>query len=141
MKEKHTLATKVHSYRRADDAESLRRAVADVFAEVAGADAGGQAAVPAFELLAPLSPEVVSAALAGLTQVRNDRSGRHGPGTRARRAGAGTGDGRRPAPAPSAPRPLHPAPARGVAAACRFPACRSGVLAMMVLASRAARRN
>jgi hypothetical protein len=36
MKERHTLATKVHSYRSANDPTSLKRAVAEVFAEVGG---------------------------------------------------------------------------------------------------------
>ncbi|MCX8036158.1 MAG: VWA domain-containing protein [Candidatus Sumerlaeia bacterium] len=40
MKADHTLATKVHSYRRADDPASLRRAVAEVFAEVSDKDTG-----------------------------------------------------------------------------------------------------
>lgn len=72
----HTLATRVHSYRRADDAASLKRAVAEVFAEVTAA--GMQGAAPgegAFELLAGLSPELaldIIGALAG--------SGNHGIG-------------------------------------------------------------
>jgi hypothetical protein len=36
MKERHTLATKVHTYRSANDPTSLKRAVAEVFAEVGG---------------------------------------------------------------------------------------------------------
>jgi hypothetical protein len=36
MRRDHTLATRVHSYRSADDPDSLKRAVAEVFAEVGG---------------------------------------------------------------------------------------------------------
>ncbi|MEE8410811.1 MAG: VWA domain-containing protein [Myxococcota bacterium] len=72
----HTLATRVHSYRRADDAASLERAVAEVFAEVTAA--GVQGAAPgegAFDLLAGLSPELALDIIGALAA-----SGNHGIG-------------------------------------------------------------
>ena len=58
MTQDHTLATKVHSYRRADDPASLTQAIADVMAEVSGTGAGDTAGEDAFEVLAPLPPEI-----------------------------------------------------------------------------------
>ena len=53
MESRHTLATKVHSYRSADDPESLRQAINEVFAEVSSSDTG-TAGEDAFEMIADL---------------------------------------------------------------------------------------
>lgn len=84
MSTRHTLATRAHSYRAANDASSLRRAIAEVFAEVGGVaqdTAGGDA----FELLAPLPDAVAMAAIQALAV-----SGNHPIGERpAVKAGGG----------------------------------------------------
>jgi hypothetical protein len=66
MASRHTLATKVHSYRNADNPESLRQAITEVFAEVATGDAskGGE---NAFELIADLPEATASAMLESLS--------------------------------------------------------------------------
>lgn len=82
MQSAHTLARKVHSYRSADDPASLRKAVAEVFAEVGGAasDAAGVGAPDeAFEELAGIPDEMAAAALKALAT-----SGNHPIGTRPR---------------------------------------------------------
>jgi uncharacterized protein YegL len=50
----HTLATKVHTYRRADDPSELTQAIRDVVAEVTAADATDTADGDAFDLIAAL---------------------------------------------------------------------------------------
>ncbi len=74
MRTNHTLATKVHSYRRADDPETLQRAVADIFAEISstGSDAGDAAA---FELVAALPAETARAAIEALATSGNQPLG------------------------------------------------------------------
>lgn len=69
MNGEHSLARRAHSYRRADDAAALQRAVAEVFAETAADDA---AAAEGFELLAGLPDEFAVEAVKVLTQ-RNDK--------------------------------------------------------------------
>jgi hypothetical protein len=84
MQDDHSLATKVHSYRRADDPASLTRALQETFAESSGApdDAG----TSDFEQLAPIPNEVAVAALAALTVSGNHPIGEEppaaGPGPR-----------------------------------------------------------
>ena len=56
MASRHTLATKVHSYRNANDPESLKQAISEVFAEVASGDAG-PGGENAFELITDLPEE------------------------------------------------------------------------------------
>jgi hypothetical protein len=82
MLDDHSLATKVHSYRRADDPASLTRALQETFAESSGVpdDAGASD----FEQLAPIPNEVAAAALAALTA-----SGNHPIGETPRAAGPG----------------------------------------------------
>jgi hypothetical protein len=70
MKQDHTLATMVHSYRRADDPDSLTRAVADVFAEVNTAG-GATDTVDEFEILEGLPVEMASAMVASLSTSGN----------------------------------------------------------------------
>jgi len=76
MASEHSLATKVHTYRRADDPESLTRAVREVFAETS-ADAS-DTGEDDFDLVAGLPDEVAVAALEALGS-----AGNHPIGTRA----------------------------------------------------------
>lgn len=75
MSRDHTLATKAHSYRRANDPESLNRALREVFAEVA-ASGTDLTRSEAFDALAPLPAETVSAMIQALCA-----SGNHPIGT------------------------------------------------------------
>ncbi len=70
MRTDHTLARRAHSYRRANDPESLRKAVSEIFAEVS---IGGSDAVDedAFEILAGLPVETAAAALQALAVTAN----------------------------------------------------------------------
>ncbi len=65
MKQRHTLATMSHSYRKANDPESLTRAIKEVFAEVS-ADAAGGADAGAFEEIAFLTGPIASGILKSL---------------------------------------------------------------------------
>lgn len=70
----HTLATKVHSYRKADDPESLKKAIADVFAEVS--DKGTDAiSGDAFDIIKPLPDEAVDKILKALIETDNSTVG------------------------------------------------------------------
>lgn len=70
MKSDHTLATRVQSYRRADDPESLKRALHEVLAEVGGP--GDQdAAGDAFEVIAPLPDELALAMIEAIADIDN----------------------------------------------------------------------
>ncbi len=60
MAQAHTLATRVHSYRSANDPSSLKAAIQDVFAEVGRTDQG-QAGETAFEELAGFPAELAMA--------------------------------------------------------------------------------
>ncbi len=74
MRTDHTLATKVHSYRRANDPAALNRAVADVFAEVSG-PGKGVATAETFEMLASIPNEVASAMIQALSNSGNQPIG------------------------------------------------------------------
>jgi len=74
MRSRHTLARKVHSYRAADDPESLTRAIQQVFAEVGRAD-GSSPGESAFEELAGLPDALAPAILVGLAASGNDPIG------------------------------------------------------------------
>ena len=67
MSADHSLATRVHAYRRADDAESLREALAESLAETVDAADDG-AAESEFELLAGLPDELALAAIEALSR-------------------------------------------------------------------------
>ena len=71
MQSQHTLATKVHSYRSADDPKSLRRAITEVFAEVSATDAG-KTGEDAFELIADLPVATAEAMLNSLSTTGNN---------------------------------------------------------------------
>ena len=74
MASRHTLATKVHSYRNANDPESLKQAISEVFAEVASGDAG-PGGENAFELIADLPEATASAMLKSLSTSGNQPIG------------------------------------------------------------------
>ena len=67
MKADHSLSTRAHSYRRASDAESFKKAVQEVFAET-GSDNG----VADFDMIGQLSEELARESLAALTLVNNE---------------------------------------------------------------------
>jgi uncharacterized protein YegL len=73
MRGDHSLATQVSSYRRADDPESLARAIADVFAETT--DDSGDAGESDYDLLSGLPDELAAAALTSLTKNENQPIG------------------------------------------------------------------
>lgn len=99
MKQDHTLAKLAHSYRRANDPESLKRAVSEVFAEVGGSGGDDQGATEDFELLAALDADLAMTMIQALA-----RSGNHPIGTHAQDPAAqpaqGTGSSQ-PAKSPS----------------------------------------
>lgn len=70
MAARHTLAKMAHSYRSANDPESLKRAVGEVFAEVA-ATADGSAAADAFAELDGIPDDFALAVIKALTTVDN----------------------------------------------------------------------
>ncbi len=74
----HTLATKVNSYRRADDPASLKKAVAEVFAEVAGTGSDA-ASEDAFSALEGIPDEMAMAMVEALTESGNHPIGEKPP--------------------------------------------------------------
>jgi len=70
MRSKHTLATRVHSYRSADDPESLRKAISEVFAEVS-AGSGSQAGNEAFDLIAGIPDDTAAEIIKSLSTSGN----------------------------------------------------------------------
>jgi len=74
MRTTHTLATKVHSYRRADDPATLKKALAAVFAEVGGTDSDA-ASEDAFAQIAPIPDEMASVMLKALSASGNQPIG------------------------------------------------------------------
>ena len=72
MESDHSLATKVHNYRRANDRQALAEAISEVFAERADDD---QQAEEDFELIAGLPDGFAEQALQALTNVGNDPIG------------------------------------------------------------------
>lgn len=74
MDTRHTLATKAHSYRSANDPAALKQAIQAVFAEL-GAGAKDTAGEDAFAVIAPLPLEVAQAALLALATSGNEPIG------------------------------------------------------------------
>jgi len=74
MKSDHSLASRSHSYRKADDAASLEKALTEVFAESSYSDDlnGAQAE---FDLIAALPDELAQQALAALTELQGQPLG------------------------------------------------------------------
>lgn len=70
MAKAHTLATKVHSYRRANDPTALKKAIQEVFAEV-GKTSDGQSGEDAFEELAGLPDEIAMTIVSALASSGN----------------------------------------------------------------------
>lgn len=100
----HMLATKVHSYRKADDPASLKEALQDVLAEVSS-DGGGLDGGDAFELIAALPDGMADSVLEALQTGSNSPIGeqpRRASSARPR-AGDPAGGVPHPAPAPQAP--------------------------------------
>ncbi len=77
MARRHTLATRAHSYRAANDSESLRRALHEVLGEVGGS-VDDLAGADAFGQLAPIPTEVAAAALHTLATPGNQPIGERG---------------------------------------------------------------
>ena len=88
MDQAHTLATKVHSYRSANDPASLRRAVAEVFAEVAGGGRDADASDDAFKAIAGLPDKLAAGMVEALA-----KTGDHPIGEQPGSAQAGAGPG------------------------------------------------
>lgn len=74
MSGQHTLATKVHSYRAANNPEALERAVREVFAEVGAKSDTGTASAAVFRELSGIPTEVASAAIQALASGVADKS-------------------------------------------------------------------
>ena len=74
MKKDHALATQVHSYRRANDPEALKKALSEILAEVGGTktDAANQ---EAFDMLAPIPVELGAAMVDALSKPDNSPIG------------------------------------------------------------------
>ena len=100
----HSLATQVHTYRKADDPASLEQAIREVFAE--STSDPGDAVESDFEVLAAIPDEVAEAALTALSQSGNYPIGEAPPGL-----GQGPGESR---PRPATPRRGTPSPAQTV---------------------------
>jgi hypothetical protein len=66
----HTLATRVHSYRKADDPDSLVRAVAEVLGEI-GVVGDDAATAEQFEILAAIPDDMAGSMLEALTRSGN----------------------------------------------------------------------
>lgn len=72
MKSDHSLATRVHSYRRADDPKALTKAISDVFAESTDGSSNVSGETD-FEYLAGFPDEVAAAALTALSDNADNR--------------------------------------------------------------------
>jgi von Willebrand factor type A domain len=68
MAKQHSLATQVHSYRRADDAASFEKAVSDILAESSATNDGADSD---FDLIASLPDSLASEALDALSKPNN----------------------------------------------------------------------
>lgn len=74
MVQNHILATKVHSYRKADDPDSLKKAIAEVFAEVS--DQGTDDITgDAFDIIKPIPDDVADRCLKALIETDNSTIG------------------------------------------------------------------
>lgn len=74
MDQDHTLATMAHSYRKANDPESLKQAVQEVFAELSS-ESADFSMDEAFELIDPIPAEAAAAALQALATSGNEPIG------------------------------------------------------------------
>ncbi|MCO6046448.1 VWA domain-containing protein [Aeoliella sp. ICT_H6.2] len=71
MAQQHSLATRVATYRRADDPASLEQAISEVVLGESTSDAAGDAGESDFEVIAPIPNEMAAASLAALTRPQN----------------------------------------------------------------------
>jgi uncharacterized protein YegL len=101
MNQRHTLATRVHSYRSANDPASLKRAIAEVFGEIGGRG-DDLAGTEAFAELKPIPGEVAQAMIQALSSSGNQPIGER--------------------PRPSQPATVAPAPTSGKQAGPSAPA-------------------
>ncbi len=72
MNQKHSLATRTSTYRRADDPASLEKAISAVVLGESNTDASDDTGESDFELLKPLPNELAAAALTALTTTINE---------------------------------------------------------------------
>jgi hypothetical protein len=96
MSQNHTLATKVHSYRRADDPAALNRALTEIFAEIPSSDRGAVES-EAFASIAPLPDAVAASMIQAVASLPNHPIGEKPKVTM-------------PPPAPPAPKATTPSP-------------------------------
>lgn len=78
MNSDHTLATKVHSYRRADDAQTLTKAIKEVVAEVSG-NSQDSSSAETFELIAGLPDGMAPKLIDALSNTGNQPIGEKPP--------------------------------------------------------------
>jgi hypothetical protein len=107
MKSDHPLATRVDSYRKADDPKALAAAISEVLAEIGGADED----VPgsdAFSLLETIPNDLASAMLAALTETRSEPIGARRTPSSARSTVSSQSSPRTPPPSPPPPRQRAP---------------------------------
>ena len=116
MESEHALAQYAHSYRRADDPKSLRRAITEVFAEISAKE-DGVAGGEIFALLEGLEPEVATQMIEAFSVMANHPIGEAAPSP----------EPVKPPPAPSTqPKaPVKPVPASPPPAAEPTPSCGS----------------
>jgi hypothetical protein len=138
MKQNHTLATRVHSYRSANDPASLKQAIAEVFGEIGGTghDVAG---AEAFAELAPIPGEVAQRMIQALAS-----SGNQPIGERPRSAT----EAAQPAPATAAPAPPAQVTPHRAARAVSFVSMLAGLLCvgtfglvLLVLIMRAVKKS
>jgi uncharacterized protein YegL len=79
MNQDHTLARVAHSYRRANDAKALERAVGQVFAEVTAVSTDAAPGEGAFDLVAAFDAEVALEVIGALAQSGNHPIGEEPP--------------------------------------------------------------
>ena len=116
MSQRHTLATRVHSYRSANDPTSLKRAIAEVFGEIGGS-VNDLAGTEAFSELQPIPIEIAQSMIQALSSSGNQPIGeRARPRQPVASAPAGPA---RPAPAP-APTPTASSPSSPPKAVVNF---------------------
>jgi hypothetical protein len=149
MKGDHTLARKVHTYRRANDPASLNSAVSEVFAELstkAATDTGG---ADSFEMIQGLPDGLATAALVALTTAQTQPVGDPVPSAPPQGQNTPPNEANTPStvtPAPSAPTPgPAPAPTGGAGSGLfgfGLPSCACmlvGVVILVLLVSRVAK--
>ncbi len=138
MKKKHSLATKVHTYRRADDADSLKQAVAEVFAETSGT---GDTAEADFELISGLPDELAMSVLTAIAHNENEPIGSLPPSSAASDAHSSPGtQGTQLSPTANPAPTARPTPAprvqpQGIANALASGFCCLGFLVLMGIAA------